>query len=156
MKKSRLAVLLVAAVAVISMGCGKEEVQTEEPVQAEATEEEGVESYDSLADWYTAEQIDFSQMEETLNETITGYGAMVAVEGDTLIYRFMAEEQIDVSDTAAIEAEAAKMEAYCSENEELFMEFKQQVMEESGVETTMSLVEVMDAASENLIYMRNF
>lgn len=157
MKKNVLVALMIAAMAAIPMGCGKEEAQTEEPAQVEESGDAAAEeSFDSLADWYTAKQIDFSQLEESLNETVTDYVATVAVEGDTLIYRFTAEEQIDVSDASAMEAEAAKMEAYCDENAELFMEITRQIAEESGVETTMSHVEVMDADLENLIYLRNF
>ena len=144
MRKKVLAVLMAAAMATIPMGCGKEE--GEEPAQAE-------ENFNSLADWYTAKQIEFSEMEETLNETITGYEATIAVEGNLLIYRFTATDEMNLSDGTEMEREEAKMKAYCEENRELFAAFAKQVAEESDVETTQSHVEVMDASLENLIYL---
>lgn len=150
MKKRTGVILFAALLTAISVGCGQEEKQPEQ--QPAAENETPAESYDCLADWYTANEIDFSEMETALQETISGYTVEIAVEGDLLIYRLIAEETIDTSDPAVMETETEKLEAYYAENEAVFAEMTQKVIEESGVEKVIPRIEVMDQAFETLLY----
>lgn len=150
MKKRTGVILFATLLTAISAGCGQEKKQ---PEQQQATESEtSAESYDCLADWYTAKEIDFSEEAAALQEGISGYTVEIAVEGNLLIYRLIAEDVIDASDPAVMEAETEKLEAYYAENETVFAELTQKVMEESGVETVIPRMEVMDQAFETLLY----
>lgn len=163
MRKVILGVFLAAAVALTAVGCGKKNEPSSSSVQAGSgvsssqAAESGAQSaasdsekeYTSLADWYTGEKINFSDLNQLLTEAVEGYTADVQVEGDTLIFRYVRSTPIEEGDTEAMEAEDEKLEAYYAKGEETLKEYCQQIAEESGVSTLKAHIEVMNEDGSN-------
>lgn len=159
----KIAALFALSVLLLSAACGKEPSPSggnspsasAAPAPAssaaqggEAPEPEKPEPavpYDSLADWYTGEQVDFSEIEGSLGETAEAYIVSVLAEGDSLIFRFTCREQVDIADEAAKEDAEAAFEAYYAENGGLVADAAAQVMEWSGMDDIMIYLEVMNA-----------
>ena len=107
--------------------------------------------YDSLADWFTGEQVDFSEIEKALGDTTDDYIVSVLAEGHSLIFRFACREQVDMADKAALDGAAQAFEAYYAENEALVTDAAAQVMESSGMDDIMVYIEVMNADGIDVI-----
>lgn len=160
MRRVILGVFLAAAVAVAAVGCGKKSEQPSSSVQAgsasSAVSSEAQEpasssavTYDSLADWYTGEKVDFSELNEQLAGAVEGYTADVRVEGDTLIFRYVRAEAIGEDDTEAMDAENEKLEAYYAEGEETLRAYCEEIAKESGISDLKAVIEVMNEDTTN-------
>jgi len=169
MRKVIVGVVLVTAVALAAVGCGKKDASSSSSVQAgsassavsssqagdaassgaqDASSDSKTE-YTSLADWYTGEKVDFSELNELLTGAVEGYTAEVQVEGDTLIFRYVRSTPIEEDDKEAMEAENKKLEAYYAQGEQTLKEYCAQIAEEAGVDTVKAHIEVMNEDSTN-------
>lgn len=164
MRKVILGVFLAAAVALAAVGCGKKDEQPSSSVQADSASSAAASSeaetpassasetvYTSLADWYTGEGIDFSELNEELTGAVEGYTADVQVEGDILIFRYIRSTPIAEDNAEALAAEEEALEAYYAEGEANFKGYCEQIAEESGIDTLKAHIEVMNEDTTNAI-----
>lgn len=169
MKKVIVGITLAAAVALTAVGCGKKDAASSSSAQAgsassavsssqaadaassgaQSAASGSQEAYTSLADWYTGEKVDVTELNETLTGTVEGYTAEVRVEGDTLIFRYIRATPIEEGDTEAMEAEDKALEAYYAEGEETLKAYCEQIAQESGIDTIKAHIEVMNEDTTN-------
>lgn len=131
------------------------EIETEADIEtSEPGEKEG---YTTLAEWYTDNLAEFKEVEDALNENAEGMTIYLLVEGDVLIYRYVFDEALDVSDEAVKEQVTVTFDTNFDEMEDNFYELAAKCELEAGLEegSVRVMVEVMNPGDE-LIYVRDF
>lgn len=159
-----MAVLMVLVMAFAFTGCGSKkdepavttaaepETTTAEP---ETTTESG--KYASLAEWYDDNAAEFKEVEDTLNASTTDCVISLLVEGDTLIYRYVYKEAIDISDASVKEQITTTFDTYFADYESTFSSLADQLAQEAGLDekNVKVMIEVLNP-DETVIYVKEF